>query len=102
TTPEECAELGRILAGKLNRARGPVSLFVPLRGVSAIAVAGQPFHDPEADAALVGALRGHLDPSVEVNELDTDVNDPDFADAMADRLHELCAQERTRREAVTA
>ncbi len=60
TTPEECAELGRRLADKLNAATGPTALYVPLRGVSTIATPGQPFHDPEADAALVGALRETL------------------------------------------
>jgi uncharacterized protein (UPF0261 family) len=89
TTPEECAELGRTVARKLNAATGPVTLFVPLRGVSAIATEGQPFHDPEADEALFGALREHLEPSVDLRELDTDVNDPAFADALANRLHEL-------------
>ena len=89
TTPEECAELGRTVARKLNAAAGPVTVFVPLRGVSAIAVEGQPFHDPEADDALIGALRESLDPSVDLRELDLDVNDPAFAEAMADRLHEL-------------
>ncbi|HLM93913.1 MAG TPA: Tm-1-like ATP-binding domain-containing protein [Gaiellaceae bacterium] len=90
TTPEECAELGRRIARKLNAARGPVSLFIPLRGVSLIAVEGQVFHDPDADEALLTALRENLDDSVDVRELDTDINDPAFAEAMADRLHELC------------
>jgi uncharacterized protein (UPF0261 family) len=89
TTPDECAELGRRIASKLNAARGPVTLFVPLRGISMIAVEGQPFHDAAADEALVGALREQLDPSVDVRELDADINDPAFARAMADRLHEL-------------
>jgi uncharacterized protein (UPF0261 family) len=87
TTPEECAELGRRIARKLNAARGPLTLFVPLRGVSLIATEGQVFHDPAADEALLGGLREHLDPQVEVRELDTDVNDPEFATAMADTLH---------------
>jgi uncharacterized protein (UPF0261 family) len=65
-------------------------LFVPLRGVSAIDVDGQPFRDAEADEALFAALREGLDPAqVEVHELEADVNDPAFATAMADRLHEL-------------
>jgi uncharacterized protein (UPF0261 family) len=102
TTPEECAELGRTLARKLNAATGPVTLFVPLRGISAIAAEGQPFHDPEADEALFGALREHLGSSVEVRELDTDVNDPAFADAMAERLHELVRAHAGPREAVRA
>jgi uncharacterized protein (UPF0261 family) len=89
TTPEECAELGRRIARKLNAARGPVTLFVPLRGISMIAVEGQPFHDAEADEALLSALRAALDPSVDVRELDLDINDPEFALAMAERLHEL-------------
>ena len=87
TTPEECAELGRRIGRKLNAARGPVTLFLPLRGVSLIDTEGQVFFDPEADEALFGALRETLDPGVDVQELDTHVNDPDFARAMADTLH---------------
>lgn len=87
TTPAENAELGRIIAQKLNLARGPVALFIPLKGISMIAVEGQSFYDPEADRALIAALKAHLDPNVEVVELDLPINDPQFARAMADRLH---------------
>jgi len=48
---------------------------------------GQPFYDADADAALFAALRETLADSVEVHEIDTDINDPEFAVAMADRLH---------------
>jgi uncharacterized protein (UPF0261 family) len=89
TTPEECTELGRRVAHKLSEATGPTALFVPLRGVSMIATEGQPFHDPDADAALFTAVRDELGPDVELHELDTDINDPTFALAMADRLHEM-------------
>jgi uncharacterized protein (UPF0261 family) len=86
TTPAECAQLGQIIAEKLNRARGPVSLFIPLRGISMIAREGQSFYDPAADAALIGALRAALRPEIEVITHDTDINDPAFAHAMAARL----------------
>ena len=90
TTPDECRQIAGIIARKLNAATGPTVLFVPLRGVSAIAVEGQVFHDPEADEALLSTLRELVDTAkVEVHELDTDVNDPAFALAMANRLHEL-------------
>jgi uncharacterized protein (UPF0261 family) len=89
TTPEECAELGRQIARKLSAAKGPTALYVPLKGVSMIATAGGPFYDPAADDALFGALRDGLGANVEVHELDLDINDPAFAEAMADRLHEL-------------
>jgi len=85
---QECEEFGRIVAEKLNRALGPVSLFVPLRGGSSYAVSGAVFHDPVADAALVESLRTHLGPSVELIEIDTDINDPAFAEAMVHRLDE--------------
>jgi uncharacterized protein (UPF0261 family) len=102
TTPEECAELGRRIARKLNDARGPLTLFVPLKGISLIATEGQVFHDPAADEALFSALRESLDPEVEVRELETDVNDPVFARAMADRLDELYRAWVATREGVPA
>jgi uncharacterized protein (UPF0261 family) len=86
TTAEECARLGEIIASKLNRAGGPTTLLIPLRGVSAMDREGQPFHDPDADGALFEALRKHVEDTVEVVELDLHINDPAFADAVADRL----------------
>jgi uncharacterized protein (UPF0261 family) len=89
TTEDECAELGRRIAAKLSAAHGPTVLFLPLRGVSAIDAEGQPFHDPQADRALFSALREGLDPRVEVIEMDCNINDPAFAEAMAAKLDEL-------------
>ncbi len=88
TTPEECAQLGKIIAQKLNMATGPVSLFVPLKGFSMIDTEGQPFYDPVADRMLIDNLTRELNDTVEVRELDMDINDPRFAHAMADRLLE--------------
>jgi uncharacterized protein (UPF0261 family) len=88
TTPGECAELGGILAEKLNPATGPTALFLPLDGVSMIDVEGEDFYDPEADAALFDAIRENIDPSVELVEMDTDINDEAFARALAETLDE--------------
>lgn len=89
TTEEECAELGRIIARKLNAAVGPLTLFIPLGGVSMIDVPGAPFYDAAADAALIRELKAGLRPEVEVVEMAADINDPAFATAMAERLDEL-------------
>jgi len=94
TTPDECRELGRRIGRKLSAATGATALFVPLRGVSMIAVEGQPFHDADADAALVEGLRETLTAAVEVHEVDTDVNDPELAVAMANRLHDMIQEGR--------
>jgi uncharacterized protein (UPF0261 family) len=86
TTPEENAQLGRILAEKLNRAQGPTTVILPLRGVSAIDREGQPFHDPVADQAFFNALRTHLAPHIHRVELDMHINEPAFAAVCAETL----------------
>ena len=89
STPEECAELGRIIGRKLNQAKGPLSVFIPLQGVSAIDKEGAAFRDAEADRRLFDALQATLDPTIEVITIDTDINDPAFAVAMAEKLDQL-------------
>jgi len=89
TTAEECAELGRRIASKLSAASGPVALFVPLGGVSLIDAPDQPFFDADADAALFAALRENVGANVELIEMDCNVNDDAFADAMVEKLVEL-------------
>lgn len=86
TTAEENAALGRLIAAKLRRARGPTVLMLPLRGVSLIDVEGQPFHDPAADRALFDALKADLPANVGLVEIDTDINDASFAVRAAELL----------------
>ena len=87
TNVEENAELGKRIARKLNAAEGPLTIFIPLRGVSSVSTHGQIFEDEAADAALVAALRADLDPAIDARAMDTDINNTDFAYAMADTLH---------------
>ena len=86
TTADECREIGRRIAGQLNRATGPVVVLLPMRGVSMIDREGQPFHDADADNALFESLREHLRKDIRVRELDAHINDPEFAFALADEL----------------
>jgi len=86
TTVEECAEIGRTTAAKLNGAHGPVTVLIPLRGVSAIDKAGEAFYSPESLEAYRCALRDMLIPSIKVVELDAHINDESFAQAAADLL----------------
>nr|WP_279629727.1 Tm-1-like ATP-binding domain-containing protein [Haloarcula quadrata] len=88
TTPEECAELGEILATKLNAATGPAAVALPLGGVSVLDVEGEDFYDPEADAALFDAIHKHIDPAVELFEMEAPINDEAFARALAEKLDE--------------
>jgi len=81
TTPEECAELGRILAEKVNAYTAPVTVLLPLRAISVISAPGKPFHDAIADAALFTAIKTHLRPGIPVIEMDCEINAPEFAEA---------------------
>jgi uncharacterized protein (UPF0261 family) len=91
TNAEECAQLGKILAEKANASTGPVSVLVPLRGISIIACEGQPFHDAAADAALFAALKENLRTDIPYHEIDATINDPAFSEACANELLRLMA-----------
>jgi uncharacterized protein (UPF0261 family) len=86
TTPEECAQLGRILAEKLNLSTGPVTVVLPLRGGSMISAPGGPFHDAVADAELYTSLKAGLRRDIGVLEINCAINDPQFAEACAQAL----------------
>lgn len=92
TTPAENRELGSQLAEKLNASAGPVAVYLPLRGISAISAPGQPFYWPEADQALFQAIKASLRPGIRVFELDANINDQQFADAVARGLLQLIGQ----------
>lgn len=95
TTVEENVRCGRLLAERLAGATGPLEILLPLRGVSALDREGQPFFDPEADAALFAEIARLLPdtPTRAVRRIDAHVNDPAFAREV------LAAFARTRRQA---
>jgi uncharacterized protein (UPF0261 family) len=86
TNAAECAQLGKILAEKVNAAQGPVTVLLPKRAISVISAAGKPFHDAAADAALFDAIKTNLRPGIPLVEMDCEINDPAFAEACARAL----------------
>jgi uncharacterized protein (UPF0261 family) len=86
TTPEENRRMGEIIAGKLNLSTAPVTVLVPLRGLSMIDTDGQAFWWPEADRALFAALKKNLRRDIPVIEMDCDINAPEFAQRCAETL----------------
>jgi len=87
TTPEECTELGRIVAEKTNCYQAGAAIMIPTRAISVISAPGKPFADPVADQALFAALKKHA--RVPVHEFAMEINDPAFAQACAQKLIEL-------------
>ena len=82
--PRELREVGKIVAEKLNRAKGPTQVFIPLRGFSYPDRESLPHWEPEGNQAFIGSLKAHLRPSVPLTELNAHVNDPDFVDPVTE------------------
>ena len=89
--PGEMAELGRVVAERLNEARGPVHVLAPTLGFSLADVEGGDLWFPDADAAFLEALRAALRPDIPLELVDTHVNDPGFADLVAERYLALAS-----------
>jgi uncharacterized protein (UPF0261 family) len=83
--PDEMAELGRIVANRLNGARGPVSVVAPSRGFSLSDTEGGALWYPEADEAFLSSLEASLRPGITFERVDSTVNDAAFAAVVADR-----------------
>ncbi|WP_182869943.1 Tm-1-like ATP-binding domain-containing protein [Stieleria mannarensis] len=91
TSAEECRQIGRWIADKLNRSTSPLRVLIPEGGLSLLDVPDQPFHDPVADAALFDSLEQHLDQNAErqIVRLPWDINAPEFADALIEHHQQL-------------
>jgi uncharacterized protein (UPF0261 family) len=89
TTPEENREIGRRIAARLNKATGPTVVVLPRKGVSMLDSFEKQFYDPQADAALFDTLRQNLNDNVRLLEVDAHINDPVFAEIIADNMLEL-------------
>jgi uncharacterized protein (UPF0261 family) len=86
TNEEENRHLAEIMARKLSRAKGPVVVYIPLRGFSAMDAPGQPFFSPGANRAFVETLKKNLPPRIPVIEKNLHINDPSFARETAQAL----------------
>ena len=88
-TREEMAHVAEIMAGRLNQAKGPTAVAIPLRGLSMHNVEGQVFFDPQADRACRDVFKKKLRSDIPLHEVDAHVNDPVFAETCVKLLLEM-------------
>jgi uncharacterized protein (UPF0261 family) len=83
--PAETEYVSLAAAEKLNQYedKARVKVVIPRKGFSSISVEGGPLHDPAADGVLGLTLKKHLDPAIEIFEVDSDINSPEFAGIVA-------------------
>ena len=88
TTPEEMQMIARAVAEKLNKHENKklVKFIIPTKGFSSISVEGGALYDPVSDQAFVDEFRRNVDPEIEVIEVGTHINTPEFARVVIDAL----------------
>ena len=88
---EELQEVAAIYAGKLNKAVGPTKILIPAKGWLSIETEGSDFYDPECIQAFIGGLKKKLKPEIELREIDANIEDPAFGQAIVDAFREVMA-----------
>jgi len=83
---DEMAEVGRVMAGRLNTASGPTAVMIPLKGWSVYGAPGGVLYDGAGNRILLKALREHLKKGIQLTEIDAHINDGPFVDACVNKL----------------
>jgi uncharacterized protein (UPF0261 family) len=86
TNVEENAAMGKMIAHAANESKGPVTILIPLKGVSQLDSPGGAFWNPEADGACYQVIKDNLKPAIKLVEMDANINDPAFADKAVELL----------------
>ena len=79
----------KLYAEKINNAKGPIKLVVPLRGWSSLDGEGSILYDPQEDQIFIEALKKHLKVPLEIKEVDCNLEDLDTAKALVNSLVKL-------------
>jgi uncharacterized protein (UPF0261 family) len=97
THPQELREIAREVARKLNRAKGPIAILIPLKGWSSLDQEGMPLYDPVGDRAFLDELKIHIDPKIPIVELDLHLNTREFAQEAVNQFLNLYGENQRRR-----
>jgi uncharacterized protein (UPF0261 family) len=85
--PRDELEVGaKLYAEKLNKAKGPVKLVVPLKGWSSIDNPGSVLYDPDEDRYFIELLKKNLVVPMEIEEVDANLEDVETAEVMVNSL----------------
>lgn len=80
TNAEEKVQVARLIAEKLNKAKGPVEFVDPTLGYSEWDREGAPLYDPEGRALFSAELQDSLRDSIKYHAVDAHINDLAFVE----------------------
>lgn len=84
---EEIVMVADEFARKLNQAKGPVAVLLPLRGWSSIDGPESPIYEPETDLLFIEKLQKQIDNHlVKIKTFDLNLEDEAFADQIVESL----------------
>jgi uncharacterized protein (UPF0261 family) len=92
-TVEEVVTATRALIAPVNRALGPTVVAVPTVGFIDPNQPGREFYFPEGTQAVIDELKSGLSPRIPLILVDVHVNNPIFAEVVADCMASLIAGE---------
>jgi uncharacterized protein (UPF0261 family) len=92
TSAEEVQKMADIIADRLNSAKAPCAVLIPLKGWSSLDKEGRPLYDPDADRAFVEALKEKLNPDIPFKEVDLHLNTPEFGKEAVELFHQIFTQ----------
>jgi len=85
----ELVMVAQLMARKINQARGPVKVILPLGGWSSVDKRGSYFYDGEADRIFIDEFKRQLKQKIEVGEVDADLDTPEFARVVVEAFDEI-------------
>lgn len=77
-TPKELIRIGKVVAKKLNLAKGPLKIFIPLKGFCSPDKKGSELFEPEGNIAFINSLKKDLDKHIPIVEVNAHINDTEF------------------------
>lgn len=86
---DEIAQAAVMVADRLNRAKGPTHVFIPLRGFSYPDHEGRAHWDPETNEVFIRTLKTRLSGMIPYDELDLHINDDEFIDIVVSEIVHL-------------
>ena len=92
TNAAENEKMGKAFAEKANAAKGPVAFLLPLKGVSILDGDGELFCDREVDQVIFDTIKLNLKAGIPVEEINCNINDPEFADKAVEMMLALIDQ----------
>jgi uncharacterized protein (UPF0261 family) len=85
----EMAQVGKVMAERLNGAKGPTAVLIPLLGWSIYGARGGPLYDEAGYTNFLKALKNQIRAHIRLEEVDAHINDPLFADRCVKQLVEF-------------